>query len=729
MIRWRPHDPGLFALRAAVRASLVTTFAFFLGEVVLDNANIALFAAFGVLALLVFADFGGPPAARIAAFGGLALTGAVLITLGTLVSDHLWLGAITMAVVGFVVLFAGVINGYLAAGSMSALLTFILPCMVPAGSDAIPDRLAGWGIACGLAIPAALLLWPARPRDELRAAVATACRALADLVAQPGPERMRVAGETCHVMHERFTATPYRPTGPTGSAGALAAMIDDLDWLAGRASRPSTAEPLLEPMPSEQRLRRTTAAVLRASADELEGIPAPEPDEAGLRHDRTAVMRELLERVRRPENRDDDDRLWFAMSSAWDVRVYSYAAVRAATLARVASPGPAPGTGPRWSRFARRQSVATAATTRLAAAHATVRSVWFRNSVRGAAGLAIAVFIAQAATLQHAFWVVLGTLSVLRSSALNTSSTIMQAFAGSFIGIVIGGALLAAIGDDEALLWAVLPIAVVIAAYAPRAISFAAGQASFTVAVLVLFNLIELSGWEVGLVRIEDVSIGFGISLVVGVLFWPRGAAALLRRTLGAAFVQAADYSVAAFARLFDDGPSAPVEALGDAAVTADHRLDAAFRQRLAERSGPDLPIQAISQLVAIAVRIRHTADALQFLSDHIEGAPRPPGPAAALTRKAQAEGEWYRAFGTAFAEGRALPARRDGSDDPASRAATLAAMRAAIEDDDPRAAVAAVTTVWGSLHLDRLRIHEPIVLDAVAALERPGDQASARGR
>jgi len=63
---------------------------------------------------------------------------------------------------------------------------------------------------------------------------------------------------------------------------------------------------------------------------------------------------------------------------------------------------------------------------------------------------------------------------------------------------------------------------ILVAAYAPRAISFAAGQAGFTVVLFVLFNLIQPTGWRVGLVRIEDVAIGFGVSLGVGLLFWPR---------------------------------------------------------------------------------------------------------------------------------------------------------------------------------------------------------------
>jgi hypothetical protein len=154
--------------------------------------------------------------------------------------------------------------------------------------------------------------------------------------------------------------------------------------------------------------------------------------------------------------------------------------------------------------------------------HAQVKPV-FRDSVRAAVGLAVAVFIAQRMDLQHSFWVVLGTLSVLRSNALSTGWSILSALAGTAVGIVIGAALVIAIGTHHAVLWGVLPFAILLAAYAPRAISFAAGQAGFTVALFVLFNLIQPSGWRVGLVRLEDVAIGFGVSLGVGLLFWPRG--------------------------------------------------------------------------------------------------------------------------------------------------------------------------------------------------------------
>jgi hypothetical protein len=74
--------------------------------------------------------------------------------------------------------------------------------------------------------------------------------------------------------------------------------------------------------------------------------------------------------------------------------------------------------------------------------------------------VALAVLIAQRAGLQHAFWVVLGTLSVLRSNALGTGSTILSALAGTAVGILLGAALITGIGTSQPVLWALLPVAV-----------------------------------------------------------------------------------------------------------------------------------------------------------------------------------------------------------------------------------------------------------------------------
>ena len=177
-----------------------------------------------------------------------------------------------------------------------------------------------------------------------------------------------------------------------------------------------------------------------------------------------------------------------------------------------------------------------------ASAHTARSSVWLRNSVRGAAGLGLAVLIARVTDVQNAFWVVLGTLAVLRSNAFSTGQDVLRALAGTVGGLVLGTLLVAAIGTDRTLLWLLLPPAILVAGLAPAAFTFTAAQAGFTVTLLILFNILAPTGWQVGLVRIEDVAIGCAVGLLVGLLFWPRGAAAALGTALADAYRDSASY-------------------------------------------------------------------------------------------------------------------------------------------------------------------------------------------
>src|SRR5207245_10208325 len=129
------------------------------------------------------ADFGGPLQSRFVAYVVLACVGAANIVVGTLCSRNAWLAAAAMAVVGFVILFSGVINGYFAAAGTSAILTFVLPVTIAAPASALPARLEGWALAAGAGICAHMLLRPARPRSALRDAAARAVSALAHLAA------------------------------------------------------------------------------------------------------------------------------------------------------------------------------------------------------------------------------------------------------------------------------------------------------------------------------------------------------------------------------------------------------------------------------------------------------------------------------------------------------------------------------------------------------------------
>jgi len=133
-------------------------------------------------------------------------------------------------------------------------------------------------------------------------------------------------------------------------------------------------------------------------------------------------------------------------------------------------------------------------------------------------------------------------LSVLRTNAASTGSTALRALGGTVIGFAAGALLLLGVGTSTPVLWAVLPIAIAVAAYAPGTLPFAVGQAAFTVVVVVLFNLLQPVGWKLGLLRVQDVAIGCAVSLVVGVLFWLRGASSVVGDDLADAFRRGAAY-------------------------------------------------------------------------------------------------------------------------------------------------------------------------------------------
>ena len=185
---------------------------FAVGEELIGNPALATFAAFGSFAMLLLVDFGGPMRDRLQAQACLALAGAVFVTVGTVCSRSPWLAAVAMGIVGFGVLFAGAVSSVLAGASVSLLLAFILPVSITAPVSAIPDRLAGWGLASAASLLAIAVLWPAPSRDPLRAAAIAACRGAGDtapLGRRASARRRRCAvGRRARLRRSRSPTTP-----------------------------------------------------------------------------------------------------------------------------------------------------------------------------------------------------------------------------------------------------------------------------------------------------------------------------------------------------------------------------------------------------------------------------------------------------------------------------------------------------------------------------------------
>jgi uncharacterized membrane protein YccC len=698
-----------------VRAAIVMPAVFAFADKVIGDPQVATFAAFGSFAILVLVEFGGPLRGRVIAYLSLACAGAANITIGTLCSRSAWLAAGAMAVIGFLILFSGVISGYVAAGGTAALLTFILAAMVPAPASSVPARLAGWALAAAAGIAAQLLIWPLRVDAPLRSDAARATRALSELAAtelerdtRTIADRVQEAGTALRALRARFLATPHKPNGPTGRQAALNSLVDELDWVLSLLAPPEQI-PALDVCPNEN--AAAVAAVvdaLRATAATLEGRDEP-PDLERLRRTRDVLAKAVVRNILELPPDVGEDAMRATLESSFRIRALSGATEQAAAYALAAS-----GHGVRELDEMLSPQAALRDAERTIAEHANPRDIWFRNSLRGAAGLAIAVYVAQRSGVQHGFWVVLGTLSVLRSNALGTGWSIVSALAGTAAGIVIGSALVIGIGSHEAVLWVVLPFAVLLGSYAPRAISFAAGQAGFTVVLFVLFNIIEPVGWRVGLVRLEDVAIGFVISLVVGLLFWPRGAGALLRENLATSYARNADYVVAAERELVEGAGAASA---ATAAAAAAHRLDDAYRQSLTERARTD-GSATIVPLVAGAARVRRAAQSLSSLAAMTEAHEKLPDCGANLDGEAHAVRSWYVTLGDAIVRDTTVPPRH--IPDAEGRRRLVDCVRRALSSGDRTKKRPALDLIWASQHLDALgQMEEHLSRSAARARSR----------
>jgi hypothetical protein len=734
VIAWlRAHDPGLRALRRAGRTAIVMPAMFAIGDQVIGNPIVATFAAFGSFAMLLLVDFSGPMRGRLQAQAALSVVCGAFVCLGTLASNSDVVGALSMALVGFAVLFAGVVSSVLASATTSLLLAFILPVSLAAPASSIPDRLAGWGLAAGAALLAIGLLWPAPAREPLRPGAIEACRALAarlraDVSRVLGSERDPVehsavvarADAAVDALHAEFFATPNRPTGLSTTARAIVRLVDELRWLRAIVVESAPRGDGAPGDPAACAVRSASASVLERAADLLDMPRCSRTDLA----DAVSKLRETLLELEQNATRRLPPRA--ASSSSLDPAAEVHAFVcsldpsfRAQELsfvvAQIADNADLAAAAERRSWLARllgRQPAGLAtpftAGRQRAGSHVERHSVWLHNSVRGAVALGLAVLVAKLTGVQHAFWVVFGTLSVLRSNALSIGQNALRGLAGTLVGFIVGAVIVVAIGTNTTLLWLLLPPAILLAGLAPAAVSYAAGQGAFTLTLLILFNILAPAGWRIGLVRVEDVALGSGVSLLVGMLFWPRGAAAALGTALSEAYADAARYLAGAVSfgmGRCDSGFEAAAMPDDQAlrAAAAARRLDDAFRGYLAERGAKPMPLPAVTGLVTGAAGLRLAGDAVLDLWRR--DAPAQGDRAAArreLVAAAESMTAWYERFGTALTGAGDVPDAQPR--DAAADARLVEAVSQDLRGDDGSATATGVRMIWTRDHLDAAR-------------------------
>ncbi len=684
------HDPGRAALRRAVRVTLAACIGFFLCRYGFDAPVMSTYAVFGAISVGVLSDVSGPPALRTRAFAIALPVGLALVAIGTAAARSTPAAVLGMLVVGFLVAYSGV-GGPRVAGLANGLqLFYILPCFPPYDPGSLPQRLIGLTIGIVLTATADRLVWPApAPEafvDRLTTATDTLARYLA-VVPHGDTDELGNAAETA-VQALRPSQLPpgSRPTGPGRRDRGLTHAATELLTMTLRARLMARLRPELHNPDA-----RSDADALLVLVDEaldhcstaLRGTGAPPksgPVLEGITHyldgraDRIAGRKGVFELP--PVVRVGGLTAAVAESARGLV---------AATRAAIGAPidPTAPPSAAAWY-------VDTSTPLlwwRRLHAHLTPRSVYFQNAVRLALGLAAARLVADLLDLSHGFWVLLATLTLMRTSLVASGLALVPAFLGTLGGAVVAAGVLLLIGDHTTVYAVVLPLVMVAAFLAGPTLGPAAGQFGFTIVVSVLFAQLAPTSWQIAEVRLTDVVVGGLVGAVIGAAVWPRGGGGEVRRSAATGLALTADDIVSTVRGLSGAAPPG-------LPVAATRRLNVLFYFTYSQfRSEPGHKTAAHDWLTVLGVLQRASADA-QTLRDRY---PEPdPLPWPDVTQRLSAAAE---EVATAYRD--AARSMREGSTEVAERN-----LNSRLDADPPHApfaddahAALRVVDAWGWLH------------------------------
>ncbi|MEV0186921.1 FUSC family protein [Kitasatospora purpeofusca] len=544
--RPRRVRPAPAVVHRAVRVTTAACAGFYTFRYGLDRPVSATYALFAAVALGVLARVEGSARTRARTIVWTLPAAWALVCLGTVLAVHSWAAALGMVGVGFAVSY-GSVGGPRMVGLANGLqLLYILPCFPPYSPDTLPQRLLGVTAGLLLLATAELLLWPEPAPPDYRGRLARAALALAELAdlaadacaGRPAaPAAVTAAADRARARLDelRFSRVPVmeRPAGAGAVDRALTHCAAALRYAGPQVLRILR---LARPYPGAARLTAVTAQALRAAAA---GLPraGPVPDTGALDRELAAFD---AARAALPA---ESDRVRPALgTAALDSAEGARFVVRAVRVGRRAPlpPDETPADqrpGPFWYAY----DPAPLLWWRRFRANLTPRSVAFRNALRTAGALGAARLLAGGLDLSHGFWVLLATLTLMRTSAADTRMTLRPALVGTALGAAATAAVLLAVGEHPLVYALALPPVMLIAFTAGPALGQAWGQGLFTLVVALVFTQLAPASWRLAEARVVNVAAGAAIGLLAGLCAWPRGGAQDLRRRTAGLLEDSAD--------------------------------------------------------------------------------------------------------------------------------------------------------------------------------------------
>lgn len=525
-MRLRIHDPGHVGLHRAIRAAIGTTVALLLALALLPGTPAGVLAAFGSVALLGTADFGGSARRRTISIVGTGVAGALLIVIGGFAALSLWSVVLVTFVVTGLLAFLVALRGTFASACPALTIVYVASAMVATSAGEIPVLVAGWAIAVASALPVTLLVLPRRNLAPVRAACAQALSTVAHAAQRRGegkPMDTAALESALQGLRDSYLGNPFRAAGLSPADRALIVLIGQLEGLLTAMLRGTSYNDPVSPLHDTSDLIQASAESLQEMASALDHRTAQAPRSARVAQLWGSQWQSAVTALGDPTNGDPGARVELVWSAFPD-RAMALTVVRLSILVRrvlkcepenLGAPGhtipepPAPHP------------------LRELAHQATFTSPWLRTALRTGVALALATLVVEIMGIAHGFWVVLGVVATLRLDGIATLKTSLLAVVGTFVGASLGWIILDVEATHHVLLWIAFVGITFLAVYTQATTAYAIGQAAFSLFVIVAFSLVN---WppqlETATQRFTDILIGAAISVIVAVLMWPRGVAA-----------------------------------------------------------------------------------------------------------------------------------------------------------------------------------------------------------
>ncbi|MFB6638567.1 FUSC family protein [Streptomyces chartreusis] len=612
-------------LHRSVRVTLAASLGFYTFVYGLDEPVLALYALFGPISLGLLSPIPGSGRQRAEVMLKALPVGLGLVTLGTVLAVHTWAAVLGMLVVGFLLAFAAVAGPRPAGAAPGLQLFYILACFPPYEPDTLGLRLAGLTFGVVALVLCELFVLPPPPEPTYRAALAQALATARDTITGDNalsPEELRAAGARLRLSN---TSPAQRPAGPGRAARGLAQ--------AGSAARRLLEQ--LAHLTEMGELRELVRSGARNDSVRESGQGGRDtalrtllPRVVSLLDDTAAALRtgRAAPGSQRMDEAIDDFQRIRARQAAGPADEVPPAEVlrRQAALLAVAESVRALEISVRVGLDGRRTPpieptelfwYTHAATAQLwlrrITGNISLRSVQFHNALRIAVALAAARLVAGSLDLTHGFWVLLAVLTLSRTTVGEAWTAIRQAVTGNLVGAVVAGALLTGLARHTEAYAAILAPAMLIAFALGPLLGIAWAQGLFTLVVATAFAQIAPASWRLAEARIVDVVTGSAIGLLCGMLAWPAGARAEVRRTMAGL--------------LYESGPLIKgtvgmLAAVPPGSVPAPASLPALHRLRLAEsayaqfRSEPGSDAHVRADWHAVLLTAHHILLGAQWL-------------------------------------------------------------------------------------------------------------------